>query len=102
MKTKLIYLNLLILLSSTLVHAQLNGQLYTQKILNITDQWHTLDIPVSVLSKAKKNQSDIRIVGITADNPMFSIYHANLITDMFKANNDLELEMNKLINILGK
>jgi len=72
MKTKLIYLNLLILLSSTLVHAQLNGQLYTQKILNITDQWHTLDIPVSVLSKAKKNQSDIRIVGITADNDTIS------------------------------
>lgn len=29
-------------------------------------------------------------VGITADNPLFSIYHANLITEMIKSNNNLD------------
>ncbi len=62
------YLSILSLLAYTTILAQIDGQLYTQKILEVTDQWHTLDIPVSVLSKSTENQSDIRIYGVTADN----------------------------------
>tara|TARA_B100001093_G_C26831191_1_gene1016222 strand:- start:1675 stop:2475 length:801 start_codon:yes stop_codon:yes gene_type:complete len=29
-------------------------------------------------------------IGITADNPLFSIHHANIISDMFKSNSDLD------------
>jgi spore coat polysaccharide biosynthesis protein SpsF len=47
------------------------------------------DVLQRLLDAAELFQMDY-IVGITADNPMFSIYHANLITDMFKANNDLD------------
>jgi hypothetical protein len=62
------YFSILSLLAYTTILAQIDGQLYTQKILEVTDQWHTLDIPVSVLSKSTENQSDIRIYGVTADN----------------------------------
>ena len=47
------------------------------------------DVLQRLLDAAELFQMDY-IIGITADNPMFSIHHANVITDMFKANNNLD------------
>lgn len=47
------------------------------------------DVLQRLLEASELFQMDY-VIGITADNPMFSIYHANLIADMFKVNSDLD------------
>lgn len=47
------------------------------------------DVLQRLLEASELFQMDY-VIGITADNPMFSIYHATLIADMFKVNSDLD------------
>lgn len=47
------------------------------------------DVLQRMLDAAELFQMDY-IIGITADNPMFSIYHANIISDMIRENSSLD------------
>ena len=47
------------------------------------------DVLLRMLDAAKLFQIEY-IIGITADNPMFSIHHANIIVDMIKADNNID------------
>jgi spore coat polysaccharide biosynthesis protein SpsF len=47
------------------------------------------DVLQRMLNAAELFQMDY-VVGITADNPLFSIQHANMISDMFRSDNTLD------------
>ena len=68
MKKNRIILSLLALTMSLVTLAQVKGYQYQQELLDVKDEWHTLNIPPNVLSKSKAGLGDIRILGITAAN----------------------------------
>ena len=47
------------------------------------------DVLLRMLNAAELFQKDF-IIGITADNPLFSIHHANIIADMIKSDKNLD------------
>ena len=47
------------------------------------------DVLQRMLDAAELFQMDY-VIGITADNPLFSIYHANIISDMIRSDNSLD------------
>ncbi len=67
MKTKIPLLWLFLLLSS-LSFGQYNDYRYYRKISGIKDQWHKIDLPDDIFSKASRDLADIRILGVTNKN----------------------------------
>ena len=67
MKTKIPLLWLFLLLSS-LSFGQYNDYRYYRKISGIKDQWHQIDLPDDIFSKASRDLADIRILGVTNKN----------------------------------
>ncbi len=49
-------------------YGQMDQYNYKRELQDVTDQWHTIDIPNAVFSKISHNLSDIRIYGINAKN----------------------------------
>ena len=47
------------------------------------------DVLQRMLDAAELFQMDY-VIGITADNPLFSIYHANIISDMIRSDSNLD------------
>ena len=49
-------------------YGQMDQYNYKRELQNVTDEWHTIDIPNRLFSKISHNLSDIRIYGINAQN----------------------------------
>ena len=49
-------------------YAQLRGYSYSQKILDVSNNWHKIELPSSMFQHLNSRQSDIRILGITPYN----------------------------------
>lgn len=68
MKKIKIYLSILTLSACGIAQAQVEKHTYKQQLQGVQNEWHTLDVPPYVLSKAKTDLGDIRIMGITKTN----------------------------------
>ena len=73
--TKLSRFNLLILLFiSAIASAQLGDYSTKREILEVSEQWHSLELPPSVFEKVKDSYADIRIYGITTTDTIEAPY----------------------------
>jgi hypothetical protein len=63
----------LLLLLSSISFGQYNDYRYNRKISGIKEQWHQIELPDDIFSKASRDLSDIRILGITNKNDSIEV-----------------------------
>ncbi|WP_340199350.1 DUF3999 family protein [Ascidiimonas sp. W6] len=85
MKLKNNLFTCLMLLVSFTVFSQ-QGYQYQRELIGINEVWHSVVLPDAVFEKASSNLSDLRILGITADN------------DTIEAPYLLKLKKEKIVN----
>lgn len=59
---------LITLLFTGFIFGQMKEYSYKSELQNVSDIWHTIELPNSIFGKLKNDLSDIRIFGITKDN----------------------------------
>lgn len=99
MKKIKIYLSILTLSACGIAQAQVEKHAYKQQLQGVQNEWHTLDVPPYVLSKAKKDLGDIRIVGITKSNDTVT---APYVLDVLSPNTSVVETPLKIINQVRK
>ncbi|PIF00208.1 MAG: hypothetical protein CR994_07015 [Maribacter sp.] len=86
------------LLFSVVAFAQMGDYDTKRKILGISEQWHSLELPPSVLAKVSDNLADIRIYGINPKDTVESPY----LLRIEKEKHQLKEIGFELINITSK